>query len=53
MNLFPDTEFFNIGVPKKIIYTLQDADLLYIENYTRFFIYLFFYKKQILCPGKY
>lgn len=33
MNLFPDTEFFNTGVPKKIVYTLQDADLVYIENF--------------------
>ncbi|MEO6636792.1 MAG: alpha-ketoglutarate-dependent dioxygenase AlkB [Ginsengibacter sp.] len=33
MNLFPDTEFFNAGIPKKIVYTLQDADLIYIENF--------------------
>lgn len=33
MNLFPDTEFFNTGIPKKIVYTFQDADLVYIENF--------------------
>ncbi len=33
MNLFADTEFFNAGFPKKIVYTLKDADLVYIENF--------------------
>ncbi len=33
MNLFADTEFFNTGAPKRIVYTLQDADLIYIENF--------------------
>ncbi|MEO6289055.1 MAG: alpha-ketoglutarate-dependent dioxygenase AlkB [Ginsengibacter sp.] len=33
MNLFPDTEHFTTGNPKKIIYTLQDADLVHVENF--------------------
>ncbi|MEP7230902.1 MAG: alpha-ketoglutarate-dependent dioxygenase AlkB [Ginsengibacter sp.] len=33
MNLFPDKEFFSTGTPRKEIYTLQDADLLLIENF--------------------
>lgn len=33
MNLFADTEFLNTGTPKRIVYALQDADLIYIENF--------------------
>lgn len=33
MNLFPETEFFSTGTPRKEIYTLQDADLVLIENF--------------------
>lgn len=33
MSLFPDTEFFSTGTPRKEVYTLQDADLLLIENF--------------------
>lgn len=33
MSLFPDTEYFSTRVPRKVIYTLQDADLVYIENF--------------------
>ncbi|MEO8569538.1 MAG: alpha-ketoglutarate-dependent dioxygenase AlkB, partial [Ginsengibacter sp.] len=33
MNLFPETEFFSTGAPRKEIYTLQDADLVLIENF--------------------
>ncbi len=33
MSLFPDTEHFSTGMPGKVIYTLQDADLILIENF--------------------
>ncbi len=33
MNLFSETEFFSTGKPHKVIYTLQDADLVLIENF--------------------
>ncbi len=33
MSLFPDTEFFSPGPPRETIYTLQDADLVLIENF--------------------
>lgn len=33
MSLFPDTEFFSTSMPGKVIYTLQDADLVLIENF--------------------
>ncbi len=33
MSLFPDTEFFSTGTPRKEIYALEDADLVLIENF--------------------
>ncbi len=33
MSLFPDTEHFSTGAPRKVIYTLRDADLIFIENF--------------------
>ena len=33
MSLFPDTEFFSTGAPREVIYKLQDADLVLIENF--------------------
>ncbi len=33
MSLFPDTEFFSSGAPRKEMYSLQDADLLLIEHF--------------------
>lgn len=33
MSLFPDTEHFFTGMPGKVIYTLQDADMVLIENF--------------------